>query len=203
MEGIAQTEKQNSIKTSLERRKNQLTAKKTSLADTLVTLETEWNLREGETASAKEKILRKRKVSEDKVIEDRRIAMEIAEIAEMQYILRKREKELEMMELERMRLVKLEAIESEKARAKEILEILKRTEDIADANSKRNMTFPSPPPSPPHQRLNPFSRKEKYDSRKMIENPFKSETVEKKKMSMWAAQKSTVNYAQFEDFYST
>jgi hypothetical protein len=202
MEGIAESEKQNSIKTSLERRKNQLTAKKTSLMDTLVTLEAEWNLREGETASAKEKILRKRKISEDKITEDRRIATEIAEIAEMQYILRKREKELEMMELERMRLVKLEALENEKARAKEILEILKRTEDIADANSKRNLTFSSPPPSPPHQRLNPFSRKEKYDSRKIVENP-KKIGIEKRKMSIWTTQKTPVNYAQFEDFYTT
>ena len=97
---------------------------------------------------------------------------------------------------------KLEALENEKARAKEILEILKRTEDIADANSKRNLTFPTSPPSPPHQRLNPFSRKEKYDSRKIAENPKKIE-IEKRKISIWTTQKTPVNYAQFEDFYTT
>lgn len=202
---VSAVERQIFLRTSLERKNNQLDTKKLTLQETLKTLEAEWAIKEYEANAEKNRILQKRKEAEDKITEDKRIAKEIAQIAEMESSIRRREREMMLMEQERNLLINLEEMEREKAREKEILEILKRSEEIAQANSKKNYSSASPPPPPPHQRLNPFSRKEKYDMKKniQVETAQKIDFFEKKKTSSWVSSRKTEEYVRFDDFYRT
>jgi hypothetical protein len=196
-------ERQIYLRTSLERKNNQLDTKKVTLIETLKTLEAEWAIKEYEANAEKNRILQKRKDAEDKIAEEKRIAKETAQIAEMESSIRRREKEMMLMEQERNILINLEEMEREKAREKEISEILKRSEEIAQANSKKNYSSASPPPPPPHQRLNPFSRKEKYDVKKniQVETAQKIDFFEKKKTSSWVSSRKVEEYVRFDDYY--
>lgn len=204
-------EQQTNVRTSLERKNNQLDTKKVTLVATLKTLEAEWALKEEEAKSEKNRLIQKRKDAEEKIIEDRRIATKLAQIAEMEASLRRREKEIMLMEEERNLLISLEEMEREEAREKEILEILKRSEEIAEANSKKNDSSASPPPPTqlptPHQRLNSFSKNEektKFDMKKnnQAETPPKKK-FDKKKASSWISSTETEEHIRFDDFYRT
>lgn len=186
---------------SLERKNAQLNVKKDGLESSLKNLEKEWNAKESETAYEKNRISQKKKDAEEKINERKRIERDLAEIAEMEYSIRKREKEVELMELERNQLVQQEKIEREKLREDEIIGILKRADDIAAQNLNKNTTTP-PPPS---QSKNPFSRKEKYvkQTKNNIanENVQKLEILERKRMAEWMAQRKAEEYVNYDDFY--
>lgn len=207
-ETVNAVDQQTNLRTSLERKNNQLDTKKVTLMATLKTLEAEWALKEDETNTEKNRIFQKRKDAEDKLIEDRRIAAKMAQIAEMESRLRRREKEIALMEEERNLLISLEEMDREEAREKEIFEILKRSDEIAEANSKMNDSSASPPPPTPlptpHQRLNPFSKNEKYEVKRNNQGETSpKKKFDKKKASSWVSSNEAEEHIRFDDFYRT
>ena len=151
-------DKVNYEKLSLLRKNVQLNVKKEGLEVSLNRLEKEWTVKESETAFEKNRIFEKRKDAEEKIADKKRNERDLAEIAEMEYSIRKREKEVELMEIERNQLVQQEKLEREKIREDEINEILKRADDIASQNNKTTTMPPPSSPPPPNYKMNPFYR---------------------------------------------
>ena len=203
IEKLSVVDKQKFLRNSLERKNAQLEEKKTVLEKTLGTLETEWNLKEGEAAFEKNRISMKRKEAEERAAEKIRSDRDLAEIAEMELSIRRREKEVELMEIERNQLVQQEKIEREKLREDEITEIKKRSDDIAAINASTNIgvstnTGTNTPPISGQRggrkSTNPFSRKEKYAAERSIQ------LMERKRMEDWMSARSAQD---FNDFYTS
>lgn len=201
-------EKQNFLRTSLEKKNVQLGLKKTVLESLLVDLESELNVKEQEFTTEKNRISLKRKESADRIIENKRIEDDLAEIREMESNIRKREREVEMMEIERNRLVQLENIEQEKLREAEITEILKRADDIANQNIDTNFNTTKSSNIGPGKgkSSNPFSKKEKYIYKKkeevFIEMNKNIDPLELKRKEEYMYKRSNNNYLNLENFYT-
>ena len=201
-------EKQTYLRTSLERKNAQLNMKKNELGIQLRNLESEWSVKENDANFERNRILQKKKEAADKIIENKRIENDLEEIREMESNIRRREREVEMMEIERNRLVQLENIEREKLREDEISEILKRADDISTKNSNTNTNTTTPPNTFPGKQKssNPFSRKEKYVYKKkeevVVDINKKVETLELKKKEEYMFKRSNNDYLNLENFYT-
>ena len=149
------------------------------------------------------RILQKKKETEDKALASQKLLDEYAEIANMESSIRSREREVELMEQERNRLIKQVALERERAAQEKVPEIEVVSKDITRSNSELTESPSSSTDSTPHQKMNPFYAKEKYNDKAAAPTTTsqKFTTSTQKEAPTWRSTRDTSDFLNYNNFY--